>query len=101
MNHEQMSTQRHLLECYLFLRDFRIEPSSTSEHLQLRRKADCREFHLKVDTEWLEVTSNATIEHRLDVLGLVPFLVQNGSAWIGLTATGQEVVTHLERDIET
>ena len=97
MNRQQILTQRHLLECYLFLRDFRIESSSGGQ-LHLRRKAESRDFYLKIDDEWLRVKSNATVEQRLNALGLVPFLEQNGSAWIGLTATGQEVVTHLERD---
>lgn len=95
-----MFTQRHLLECYLFLRDFMREPSSNSELLQFSRKFDWRLFHLKVDAEWLQLQSTATVEHRLDALKLVPFLEQNGSAWIRLTATGQEVVTHLEQDVE-
>ncbi len=95
-----MLTQRHLLECYLFLRHFWIEASSNAGQLQLRRKGDCRIFRLKVDTEWLQLESNATVEHRLDALGLIPFLEKNRLAWIGLTATGQEVVTHLERDVE-
>ena len=92
-----MSTQRHLLECCLFLHDFRIEPSSDSDHLQLRKKADHRTFHLKVDAGWLQVQSSATVEQRLDTLGLSHFLEKHGSAWLGLTPTGQEVVTHLER----
>ena len=93
MSHQEKLTQCHLLECYLFLRDFWIESSSNAEHLQLRRKADRRTFHLKVK-------SHATIEHRLDGLGLIPFLEKNGSAWIRVTSTGQEVITHLERDAE-
>ena len=99
MNRQQILTQRHLLECYLFLHDFRIE-SSSGEHLQLRRKAESRDFHLKIDDEWLGVKSNATVEQRLNALGLVPFLEQNGSARIGVTATGQEVVTHLEPELK-
>ncbi len=100
MNRQRMLTQRHLLECYLFLRDFWIEVSSTDRHMQLRKKSDARTFYLQVDPEWLRLKSTATVEHRLDALGLVPFLEQNGSAWIRLTATGKEVVTHLVRDVE-
>ena len=100
VSHQEKLTQCHLLECYLFLRDFWIESSSNAEHLQLRRKADRRTFHLKVNAEWLQMKSHATIEHRLDGLGLIPFLEKNGSAWIRVTSTGQEVITHLERDAE-
>lgn len=98
MSHERILIQRHLLECYLFLRHFWIEASSNAGHLQLRRKGDCRTFRLKVDIEWLQLESNTTVEHRLDALGLIPFLEKNDSAWIGLTATGQEMMTNLEQD---
>ncbi len=100
VSQERILTQRHLLECYLFLRHFWTEASSNVEHLLIRRKGDCRIFRLKVDTEWLQLQSTTTVEHRLDTMGLVAFLDKNGSAWIRLTATGQEVVTRLEGDVE-
>ena len=94
MRDQRKHTQRHLLECYLLLRDFTIMPASTTEHLQLMKKPDVRVFHLKVTAEWLKVPSSATVEQRLSALELVPFLEKNGSAWIGLTRTGQEVIRH-------
>ncbi len=99
MSQQQKLTQCHLVECYLFLRDFWIESSSNAEHLELRRKADQRTFYLKVDAEWLQMKSHATIEHRLDGLGLIRFLEKNGSAWIRVMPTGEEVITHLERNV--
>lgn len=101
MNRERMSTQRHLLECYLVLHDFRIKASLKTEPLQLTRKADDRDFHLKVDPEWLQIRSHATTQSRLDALGLIPFLLKNGSAWIGVTATGEEVLTRIAEDAKS
>jgi hypothetical protein len=96
--HQRLATQRHLLECYLFLRGFHIEPSANSEYLRLTKRADSRNFSLKVDAGWLQVHSPATVEHRLDTLGLVSFLEKHGAARLGLTPTGQELVMNLERE---
>ena len=96
MNHERISNQRHLLQCYLLLHDFRVESSLETGPLRLKRRADDRNFYLKVDSEWLALRSSATTQSRLDALRLIEFLEANGSARVGLTATGQEVVTPLE-----
>ena len=93
-----MFTQRHLVECYLFLRGSRREPSANSEYIQLTRRADSRDFCLKIDAAWLQVQSSDTVEHRLDALGLVSFLREHGSGRFGLTPPGQEVVTNPERE---
>jgi hypothetical protein len=101
VNSQRASTQQHLLECYLFLHDFRIESSSNQGDLTLRRKADSREFRLKVDIEWLQLKTAITVEHRLNALGLIAFLLRNGAARIGLTVTGQEVLSRFEQKFET
>ena len=90
MSHERISNQRHLLQCYLLLHDFRVESSLETGPLRLKRRADDRNFYLKVDSEWLALRSSATTQSRLDALRLIEFLEANGSARVGLTATGQE-----------
>jgi hypothetical protein len=68
--------------------------------LQLRGNDDDRDFYLKVGPEWLRRRSNATTKSRLDALGLVPFFARKRIGVDGLTATGQEVITHFEREGE-
>lgn len=101
VNRERITNRRQLLESYLILHDFRIVHPRKTANLQLRRKADDQDYHLRVDLQWLQLTTDATVQSRLDTLGLVPFLQENGSAWIGVTATGQEVITHIERGART
>ena len=100
MNRERIAHRRQLLRSYLILHDFRIVHSRKTTNLHLRRKADDQDYHLRVDPQWLQLTTDVTVRSRLDTLGLVPFLEENGSAWIGVTATGQEVITHIEQEVK-
>ena len=97
MNREEQTANRRkkLLESYLILHDFRVVPSEEATILRLRTP-DNKDYHLRIDPQWLRLKTDATVKSRLDKLGLIPFLQENGSAWIGVTATGGEVITHIE-----
>jgi hypothetical protein len=94
---ERTANQRQLLESYLILNDFRMMPSDKPTTLRLRQAGKDQDFYLSVDPQWLQLITDATVQSRLDTLQLIPFLRKNGSAWLGLTATGEEVITHMER----
>ena len=95
MNNERISNRRQLLEAYLILHNFRIIRTQEGVNMRLTMKCGDHDYHLRVDHEWLRLTANVTVQTQLDTLGLVPFLRENGAAWIGVTATGQETITHL------
>lgn len=98
MNREERTAhKRQLLEAYLILHDFRIVPSRETTTLRLRGRENDKDYYLSIDPQWLQLTTDATVQSRLDTLGLISFLQENGSAWIGMTATGEEVITRIER----
>lgn len=55
-------------------------------------------YDLTVEREWIDLKSDKKIAERFDHLQVLPFLLQNKAAWVGVTATGEEVVTHIEKD---
>lgn len=101
MNRGRTPHRRQLLESYLILHDFRVVPSRKATTLRLKRKADGQDYYLRIDAQWLQLTTDATVQSRLDALGLISFLRKNGSAWIGVTATGEEVITHIDREAKS
>lgn len=91
----RISNRRQLLEAYLILHDFRMVRSQEDTSLFFQMIASERDYALRVDHEWLKATTHHTVQVRLDTLGLVPFLHQNGTAWIRVTPKGQETITCL------
>ena len=98
MNRTRVLHRRQLLESYLILHDFQVIPSRKPTTLRLERKADGQDYNLRIDPQWLQLATDASVRSRLDALDLISFLLQNGSAWIVVTATGEEKVTHCEED---
>lgn len=98
---ELASTKRQLIETYLFLNRFNDVRSRDEIHIHFRMNHEGVRNDLTVGREWIELPSQNTIAERLDQLQVVPFLLQNKAAWIGVTATGEEVVTHVEPDAKT
>jgi len=93
--------RRQLLESYLILHDFRVVPSRQSTSWRLERKADDQHYRLRVDLQWLQLATDASVRSRLDTLGLIPFLLRHRSAWIVVTATGEEMITDIQADAKS
>ena len=89
VNRTRVLHRRQLLESYLILHDFQVIPSRKPTTLRLERKADGQDYNLRIDPQWLQLATDASVRSRLDALDLIPFLLQNGSAWIVVTATGE------------
>ncbi|QOJ34049.1 MAG: hypothetical protein HRU82_03390 [Nitrospira sp.] len=98
---ELEATKRQLVETYLFLHNFREVRSRDEINLHFCMNLEGVRYDLTVEREWIDVRTDKKTSDRLDELQVVPFLLQNKVAWIGVTTTGQEVITHLEPDAET
>ncbi|ULA60613.1 MAG: hypothetical protein LZF60_260008 [Nitrospira sp.] len=90
-----------LLESYLILHNVLVISSGNSMTWRLGRPADDQEYCLRIDSQWFQRPTHASVRSRLDTLGLIPFLQQHGSAWIGVTDTGEEMIAHLEDEAKS
>ncbi len=98
---DRSSNRRELIETYLAAYKFCDIRSRDEINLHFCMNAEGARYDLAVEREWLDLTSDRTIAERLDGLELVPFLRRNKAAWVGVTATGQEVITHMEPDAKS
>ncbi len=105
---EAGAIKRQLIEAYLVLHHFRNVESRDQMafhhaliNLHFCMNSEGRRYDLAVQRQWMDLKSNKTISQRLDTLQVVPFLLENKAAWVGVTTTGQEVITHIEPDAKT
>lgn len=92
------ATKRQLVETYLFLHNFREVRSRDEINLHFCMNLEGVRYDLTVEREWIDLRTDKKTSDRLDQLQVVPFLLENKAAWIGVTTTGQEVITHVEKD---
>ncbi len=98
---ELASTKRQLIETYLFLHHFRDVRSRDEINLHFGMNLEGVRYDLTVEREWMDLRTDKKTSDRLDQLQVVPFLLENKAAWIGVTTTGQEVITHIEPDAKS
>jgi hypothetical protein len=92
---------RSQVESYLFFNGFHTirAREEINVHFVMRSREEC--YDLVVEREWLAVKTSQSIKERLDHLQVVPFLRQHRAAWVGMSASGQEILTHIETDATT
>lgn len=95
---ELAHSKRQLIETYLFLHHFRDVQSRDEINLHVCMNREGVRYDLTVEREWIDLRTDKKTVDRLDQLQVVPFLLLNKAAWIGVTATGEEVITHVEKD---
>ncbi len=91
-------TKRQLIETYLIVHHFRDVTCRDGINLHFSMTRAGLFYDLTIEREWIDLRTDEKTSERLDRLRVVPFLVENKAAWVGVTATGEEVVTHVERD---
>lgn len=96
MNIDPESNKRELIGSYLSHRGFTDVRVGEGLNVLYSMTANGRDYQLRVEREWLDLPSTDTIHDRLERLQLIPFLRENSAAWLGVTATGQEIVTHVD-----
>ena len=98
---ELTSTKRQLIETYLFLHHFRDVRSRDEINLHFCMNREGIRYDLTVEREWIDLRTDKKTSDRLDQLQVVPFLLENKAAWVGVTTTGQEVITQVEPDAKS
>lgn len=95
---DTVRNRRRQVELYLGRHGFEGISSKEEVNTVVSMQSGGQTYELRMQREWLERLTQATIDARLDSLQLIPFLQANQSAWVGVTTTGEEVVTHIEPD---
>ncbi|MCC2642591.1 MAG: hypothetical protein K0S45_3004 [Nitrospira sp.] len=72
--------RRRLIEDYFRRHDFADVRSQDEINVLFCMSHDGRRCQVSEEREWLDLTSNATIEQRLDRLRVIPFLRTNVAA---------------------
>lgn len=91
-------TKRQLIETYLVVHHFRDVSCRDEINLHFSMTRAGLLYHLAIEREWLYLKTDKKMSDRLDQLQVVPFMVEHRAAWVGVTATGQEVVTYVAKD---
>ncbi len=96
MNIDPESNKRELIGSYLTHQGFTDVHLREGLNVLYSMTDHGRDYQLRVEREWLDLPSTDAIHDRLERLQLIPFLRDNSAAWLGVTATGQEIVTHVD-----
>jgi hypothetical protein len=83
-----------MLEAHFELHGFQHVRSNGEVEAVLVMSRAGRDYRVHVDREWLERVSPDKVDQQLESLSAVQYLLEHGSMWIGVTMTGEGIITH-------